>query len=77
MLRFSAGWETTEQDWRQLLEAINTAFAESARGRRLSDEMDSLYHPAILQVQAWHDPNVVAPSWSMNGPLRSGIPPSQ
>lgn len=26
MLRFSSGWETTEQDWRQLLAGIKTAF---------------------------------------------------
>ena len=34
MLRFSAGWETTEQDWCQLLEAIKTVFAESVKGRQ-------------------------------------------
>jgi cysteine desulfurase len=28
MLRFSAGWETTENDWKMLLEAIKAAFAE-------------------------------------------------
>lgn len=28
MLRFSAGWETTEQDWMQLLEAIKTAYSD-------------------------------------------------
>jgi cysteine desulfurase len=31
MLRFSAGWETTEEDWRQLLEGIKAAFAELSR----------------------------------------------
>jgi cysteine desulfurase len=28
MLRFSAGWDTTEQDWQSLLDGIQTAFAE-------------------------------------------------
>jgi cysteine desulfurase len=28
MLRFSSGWDTTENDWRQLLEAIKTAHIE-------------------------------------------------
>jgi cysteine desulfurase len=31
MLRFSAGWVTLEEDWRQLLEAIKTAFAKLSK----------------------------------------------
>ncbi len=33
MLRFSSGWETTKDDWRQLLEGIKAAFAELSRSR--------------------------------------------
>jgi cysteine desulfurase len=31
MLRFSAGWDTIEEDWRQLLEAVKTAFGELSK----------------------------------------------
>lgn len=33
MLRFSAGWETTEADWRALLEGVKAAFAELTASR--------------------------------------------
>lgn len=33
MLRFSAGWETSEKDWQQLLNGIQMAFAERTRAR--------------------------------------------
>ncbi len=31
MLRFSSGWDTTEEDWRALLEGIKTGYAELSR----------------------------------------------